>query len=267
MSKIKAATFYARQLFGGLFARAENFTKPQITELAYAEHCISETRFSIEVGPRLDTALAQFSISMNKRLDLFEASPTFCRKLKVLFRDATNLTVHNLGLSNFDGRTKYYILNQSFIKDFGFPSLGLYRKINITSLNEFYRNSNEYPQFLKSDAEGLDFQILEGASELIPNLSFVQLELNFHTSSGARIELSDYEKLLANFSLYLIGEHTHPLWKQLCLRSGLIQLDVETWNTAVGLSYSGIGFNLAAVKNGKYVPEYLLSTPEINSHI
>ena len=108
-------------------------------------------------------------------ITLFEASPIFARKLKKKIKASalsTNLVnLVNMGVSSSSGYLRYYLLNQSFVKNVPYRTYWLGRKVWVTSLDDFFEKRYK-PDFIKSDCEGLDLEIFRGAKELLKTTKY-----------------------------------------------------------------------------------------------
>ena len=176
-------------------------------ELYFAEFAISHSTRVVDCGPRLDTELVAIALRYNAEITLFEASPIFARKLKksikAMVRQADIVTVVNQGVSYASGSLRYYFLNQSFVKNVPYRTYWFGRNVEVTSLDEYFIGRN-YPDFIKSDVEGLDLEVFRGAQEILRTMKYFQLEM---VSTAP----SNYEELFQDFDLFILLSKNHPL--------------------------------------------------------
>lgn len=219
MSKISALKFYFNALCESI-ALKESVHSPWAGEKLFAEFALMNSKTAVEVGSRIDTEIAEIALKNNVQLTTFEASPVFARvltkRLKFLPNSKTMIEVVNNGVSDVSGLSHYYFFNQSFVKDIPFRTFGFSKKIQVVSLDRFYKDRNN-PDFIKSDAEGLDIKIFYGARELLKTLTYFQLEM-------CSTDKDDFENLFSDFDLAVILHEEHPLWE---FGNGLLLVPIE----------------------------------------
>lgn len=143
---------------------------------------------------------------------LFEPTPTSFSKLNERFNSDNKLILNNLALSNFNGNTDLIIYPDDPTRN-GLTGVG--KEINFTSKIEkcdvlkgddySKKKSIERINLLKIDAEGHDFNVLQGFSEYISRglVDVIQFEYTFK-HADMRITLRDYYEFFMDNS-YSIG--------------------------------------------------------------
>jgi FkbM family methyltransferase len=129
-----------------------------------------------DVGARTDN-------NYSGEVHRFEPNPEFSSKLTGI--------VNRFGLADFSGEMLYYPSNQSFVMktegEVGIP-------YPVKTLDEY---ANDIPvDFIKIDAEGMDYRILLGGKETLKRVKYIQFEY----WDGVK----KFRDLLTDFNLYLI---------------------------------------------------------------
>ena len=143
---------------------------------------------------------------------LFEPTPAILSKLNERFNSDNKLILNNLALSNFNGNTNLIIYPDDPTRN-GLTGVG--KEINFTSeivkcdvfKGDDYskKKSIERINLLKIDAEGHDFNVLQGFSKYISKglVDIIQFEYTFK-HADMRITLRDYYEFFMDNS-YSIG--------------------------------------------------------------
>jgi FkbM family methyltransferase len=253
MGKLSAARFYTRALLEsfGLLSSEHN---PHQSEVAFAEFAIRNSEVAVECGPRTDTVLARLAISLGVKLYLFEASPVFFRilrrRLRRLDRSLATLRVENLGISDSNGILKYYLLNQSFVRNQAFPTLGIAKTVFCVSLDHYF-NDIPKPQFIKSDVEGLDIRVFLGAKQILSNLDYFQLEM-------CSLDKNEYTSLFADFELFVLLDPGHPLHRG-DFSAPMVHIEKLGWETVFGSMAKGNTINLCGIRRSRPLPSQLIA--------
>jgi FkbM family methyltransferase len=74
-------------------------------------------------------------------------------------------------------------------------------RVQMTTLDEFFRHRDDKPSFLKIDVEGFELEVLAGAKTLFKHLQVIQFEFS-HYNLKRRQNLSDFEGALPHYRLY-----------------------------------------------------------------
>jgi FkbM family methyltransferase len=240
---VRVFAFYARALLESLGIMASKH-HPSSAELAFAKHALLNSRNAVECGPRLDTEFIELATRCGVSLSVFEANPLFCVGLKRRLRRiaASNhfVQVSNIGVSDFIGEMDYFLLNQSFIPNVPFPTLGLRVKVSVTTLDRYFEQRRA-PEFIKSDVEGLDLSVFAGAKRILGTLKYFQLEMT-------SLWKDDYERLFRDFELFLLIDDAHPL--RTVAKSNFIRIDEIGWATVFDSMRRGETNVLCGVRKG-----------------
>jgi len=250
MSKFKALKFY----FGALF-QASGVThseyKPSIQEIKFADFAVRHSTAVVECGPRLDTDLVEIANSEQVHITLFEASPVFAWKLKKKIQASAvaknRVRLVNIAVSSHSGSLRYYFLNQSFVKNVPFRSYGLSKKVLVTSLDDFFIKKNRQ-YFIKTDVEGLDLKVFQGAKELLKTTKYFQLEM-------CSLQRVDYLQHFSDFDLFLLLSENHPLRRGQGA-STFTPIDKFGWETVFDSMRQGETNVLCGVRKGAAVPNF-----------
>jgi FkbM family methyltransferase len=142
---------------------------------------MEDVKVMFDVGARTDTQYSQ--ISPEIEIHYFEPNKNFSEQLVGGY-------INNFGLSDKSGFMKYYPLTQSFIINVGKSVV-----YELKTLDEYAKNISRI-DFIKIDAEGMDYRILLGGAETIKRVRYLQFEY----WDGVR----KFVELLNNFELFLI---------------------------------------------------------------
>lgn len=248
MGKWSALKFYSRAAREAL-GIAESIHRPGSAELWFAEFAIARSNWAIECGPRTDTALVSLAIKHGCRLDLFEASPVFANILSSRTKGLEGVEIHNKGVGSKASLLRYYFLNQSFLKDVPYPSLGISKKVEIVPLSFLIPDgSSPGPDFVKSDVEGLDLEVFTGLGRYRSDLKYFQLEMTSWDEEK-------YKKLFPAFDFYLLLDEGHPLQGNNAEKCFVLATDVGWKNIRIAME-NGATVNLAGVKQGLDKPNF-----------
>lgn len=123
-------------------------------------------------------------------LHVFEISPINYEKLNKNLNAGTKTKIVNLGMSSSSGRIDFYHnksnpSNSKFIKDESLPEDGIvHMKVDVTSIDEYCDlNKIDHISFLKIDTEGMDYDVLLGASKMLINNRIDMIQFEYGRSS------------------------------------------------------------------------------------
>ncbi len=146
-------------------------------------------------------------------LHVFEISPINYEKLvKNLNADAKTKIV-NLGMSSSSGCIDFYHnksnpSNSKFIKDESLSEEDIvHMELNVTSIDEYCSiNKINHVNFLKIDTEGMDYNVLLGASRMLSNnkIDFIQFEYGRSSVDTGHL-LKNHFELLHSYG-YKVGK-------------------------------------------------------------
>lgn len=115
----------------------------------------------------------------NLTINSFEPNPANYNRtnFNVSLNKLDNISTYNMGISNKTGMLDFYIPNDlsmttvsSFDSSFysnhsNTPSIT--KSIEVTSLDSFCKENNSYPEFIKIDVEGHEYEVLSGALHIL----------------------------------------------------------------------------------------------------
>ncbi len=139
----------------------------------------------LDVGANIGT----WSIELHYQLPsaeiiAFEPSSTTCKSLQSNTKNFTQIQVQQLGFSDFNGVTTLYSdtpesgfasLSKRRLDHFGID-LSVEEAVEITTLDRFTEALGRYPDLIKLDVEGHEFNVLNGGERTIENVKVVQFE-------------------------------------------------------------------------------------------
>lgn len=154
-----------------------------------------------DVGARTD--LDYLMIRPEAEYHLFEPHLEFAFELKKKLRalrqqgQHLNVKVNEFGLGSMSGEKIYYEFAQSFVNERTDTMDQHYYPVR--TLDEYCITNKIYEiDFLKIDAEGMDYQVLLGAARMLPNIKHIQFES--HDS------IDKFRVLLKDFDITLIDD-------------------------------------------------------------
>lgn len=132
-----------------------------------------------DVGPRDD--LVYYEMRPDLEYHLFEPHLEFAFELKKKLRflrqqsHHPNIRINEFGLADLPGELVYYEFAQSFVNA-RTDTMDRHIYPVQTIYNYCQQKNIKQIDFLKVDAEGMDYKILEGAYEMLPNIKHIQFE-------------------------------------------------------------------------------------------
>jgi FkbM family methyltransferase len=183
---------------------------------------LKDIKVVIDVGPRTD--MDMYNLRPDLEYHLFEAHTPFFDELP----DAPNVNKYNVALSDKTEVRLYDIGTQSFNNS----RTGPYIEYPTKRLDDF----NIKADFIKIDAEGLDYSILLGAPETIKHAKYIQFEY----WDGVK----KFVDLLQGFEFYLMMEP--ELRKVSSIKETLTPLNVDFVDNF--LIKQGAGGNILAIR-------------------
>lgn len=160
-------------------------------------------------GAWTDQALAHHPTA---RIEAFEADPSLVVALKARYENEPRVTINGLGLADITGTQLLYVNEDardisSMVKEHDSDREGT--PVEVSRGDDFVTSHNiERVDFLKIDAEGFDWNILQGFDSLLgERLTAIQFEYNEWNITGRRL-LADFYELLGDHG-YRIGK-IHP---------------------------------------------------------
>lgn len=192
---------------------------------------------------------------------MFEPNPVFAKELRRKTQDSGDrVEILNLAIGSEETELHYYYDTQSFVSVSNVGTISKYRStkpIPVVTLNEFFRDEIQI-DFLKTDIEEMDYFALLGASNLLPNISFLQFELGLGLPLGdIHVQNSHYWSLLEpHFDLYLLRDE-NPIWKTYPDLPLLLVLDSKLKMTIEILQSTGTGFNIVGINRNQSADKLL----------
>ncbi|KKQ77194.1 hypothetical protein A3B84_01360 [Candidatus Nomurabacteria bacterium RIFCSPHIGHO2_02_FULL_35_13] len=161
------------------FVKPVGNTKIPIEELKIFELLKDEMSVVFDVGARED--LSFYKIKNNCSYHLFEPSTESITSLKkqIALLDNPDIIVNEFGLSDRkENDCIYYEESQSFTINPYVKSVNTGKRYSLRTLDEYIVEHNIiHIDFLKIDAEGLDYRIIMGGLEAVKTkVSFIQFE-------------------------------------------------------------------------------------------
>ncbi|OGI65824.1 hypothetical protein A3A95_01300 [Candidatus Nomurabacteria bacterium RIFCSPLOWO2_01_FULL_39_18] len=161
------------------FVKHDSNTKIPIEELKIFEALKDSMQIVFDIGARED--LSFFSIKKNCFYHLFEPNKKFTALLK---KQISLLENHNIKLNEFGLSDKnednciYYEQSQSFVINPFIKDIDTGQRYSLRTLDEYVsKNKIPFIDFLKIDAEGMDYRIIKGGADVIKNkTSYIQFE-------------------------------------------------------------------------------------------
>jgi len=118
----------------------------------------------------------------NAYYSLFEPQKKLHDYMKDLLQNS-NVECYELGVSNKEGDLKFTIVDRDDSCSFRYTEKEANEKgfnqitIPVITLNEFFKDSNKpFPDLIKIDAEGLDLEVLEGATKFLGKTEVIMVE-------------------------------------------------------------------------------------------
>lgn len=241
--------YYVAQDFGGMNAG----------EIAVFDAIKGDIGNLFDVGARFNTDYADCCAGLDVELHLFEPNPLFFNKLKRLLGNRRRVHLHNVGLSNEPGEVVYYRDTQSFVKNHHAMESRLPgRKLPVTTISAFCREAGiEHIDFLKVDAEALDYHVLLGGLDIIQRTCrYCQVEIGIDAPLGTgKVTARHYVDFFAdNFTLHLVRDARHPICAEI---PGLPVLAPYVGEAREAIEHHldrGYGPNLFAIRRGMALP-------------
>jgi FkbM family methyltransferase len=154
------------------------------------------------------------------RVVSFEPVPASFAKLKDVSTEIEGIECYPYAVGEKIGETTFFIPDTASDAEIaartdhtaGHSSRSV--RVQMTTLDDFFRHRNNKPSYLKIDVEGFELEVLAGAKTLFSHLRVIQFEFS-HYNLKRRQNLGDFEQVLPNYRLY-----------RLCPRS-LVPLDTS----------------------------------------
>jgi FkbM family methyltransferase len=154
---------------------------------------------------------------------LYDPSRSCCTFLHTRFQNK-NITIHEKALSNFEGEAAFAEeRNMGETSSLNLQSTApnaVIRRVNVSTLDQELGAHERCLDFVKIDAEGSDFQIIQGAHKLLTSrcIRWLQFEYNaswLDTGSSLKQALHYFNSI--HFDLYLLNQR------------GLSRFDYQSW--------------------------------------
>lgn len=141
----------------------------------------------------------------NSQIHAFEPSPAIHSKLLERFADEGRVVVHQFGFSNHGGET------QLFSDDFDGKMSSLAKRnlehinvkfdlvttISVRTLIDYCTQTKVIPHLIKIDVEGFEFQVIQGAGEILSQIRLIQFEFG-GTNIDSKVFFRDFWEILVN---------------------------------------------------------------------
>ncbi|MFA7315468.1 MAG: FkbM family methyltransferase [Candidatus Paceibacterota bacterium] len=154
-------------------------TKIPQEELEVFKRIRDKLQVVFDVGARED--IDMYTIHPNCEYHLFEPNKKFFTLLKSKIAPLNNprIKINNLGLSDVtEKECVYYQDSESFIKNRFFENIDRGERYDLEILDGYVKKHNiSKIDFLKIDAEGMDYRVIQGGLDIIKNnTNFIQFE-------------------------------------------------------------------------------------------
>ncbi len=160
---------------------------------------IGDNNIVFDIGARTDCLLAD--LNNTNKIYAFEPNPEFYIDL-VENNKNKNVVCVNMGIADFQGESIYYNNSQSIRhnKSYNYDYQSKFT-IKLTTL-PIYCNSNNitHIDLLKTDCEGLDYDILKHSIDFINKLKIPYIQFEFWHEG-----VKPFQELLTEYNLYFIN--------------------------------------------------------------
>ena len=166
----------------------------------------------------------------NVKIDAFECSPKYAKKLNTRFKNNKRVKIINKAVTSFTGETTFYETNLNGngsllpIGELSKSHYGSYQKeqykVKTTSLDEYYKNKEI--DILWIDVQGAEKFVLEGADEVLKKLKGIFIEVSINSGFYQDSVIMDSISKLLNgygFHLILLGTDTNLTGNALYIKS------------------------------------------------
>jgi len=181
----------------------KNYTATDIPteEVDIFSNIKDELNVVFDIGARMD--LDFYKVKPDCIYHLFEPNKNFVKKLKKNIAKLPNhkIILNEFGLADIEAdNCVYYADTQSFVVNPVVGSTDLGDRYSLKRLDDYVeRNKIDYIDFLKIDAEGMDYKIIQGGINTVQNkVKYIQFEY----WDG----IQKFLPLLENFNLSLMIE-------------------------------------------------------------
>lgn len=153
----------------------------------------------------------------NVSIDIFECSHRYVTKLNEKFANFTNISIIEMGVAeksgtrkffetNLEGSGSLYKVGSLAMESYG-AKLAEQKTISVITLDEYYKNKVP-PEVLWIDVQGAELLVLQGASEVLAQVSAIFIEVSvkpdLYVGGAVHVQITNYlEK--KEFSLVLLG--------------------------------------------------------------
>lgn len=158
-----------------------------------------------------DYTAAILKLAPHSSIHAFEPSPAIATFLTARFQNDERVAVHQFGLSNHIGKVQLYSNNfagkmSSLVKrnlSHLNVQFDLIEEITVTTLRDWCASAGVKPHVLKIDVEGFEFQVLEGAGDMLSFVKVIQFEFG-GTNVDSRVFFRDFWDILtkAEFEIF-----------------------------------------------------------------
>lgn len=232
-----------------------------VGEVKLASALRGYVRVVVDAGARIDAFYAELLRDTEATVVLVEPNPRFADELRrrTSSFDQRRIVVLEVGVGQSHGQATYYEAGQSLLphSHMGNQHHGRLKKsIQIVTIDSIAADYGPI-DFLKTDLEEFDYFALLGARKsLASSIRFLQFELGIGAPFEDRhVRNDDYWSLLeSRFELFLVEDQNNPFWWK-DRRPTLVALDQRAKEAVESLQPTGVGFNVAAIRNDAWTPE------------
>lgn len=215
------------------------------------------------MGARFNVNYLELSKGTDIEFYLFEPNPRFFNKLRKRIGKIAHpqgaVKMFNFGFSNEECELVYYKDTQSFAKNHLIMESEISGpKLKIKTISKFCSEHNiDYIDFLKTDVESLDYNVLLGGKNIILNsCKYCQFEFGIGADlKNEKVTPEHYYNYFdGKFTLYLFVDNNHPIYKDIPGLPPLAKLTPELRGILPSYMIQGYGANLLAVRDGVAIP-------------
>jgi FkbM family methyltransferase len=178
----------------------------------------------IDIGCRWGFAdkFLQKNFSFPTRIFGFDPDKKECERLNHIYQEKniTNIKLIPVGLSNIEGKQKLYLTKEEACSSLykpneylthNYPALSCAKEVSqtevsVSTINSWVKQEKlDYIDYMKVDTQGAELKILEGSSDILSTVRFLEVEVEFNP-------IYDEQPIFSEVDLYL-RKFGFVLWK------------------------------------------------------
>ena len=176
-------------------------------DMIFLLHALQPTETFVDIGANIGAYTILASKVVQSKSIAFEPLPNTAERLKdqiQINRIAANVDIRNIGLGNKE-ETLFFTNNNDTVNKVSLSGeVENTTKVNVSTLNKELSKQDQY--FFKIDVEGYEYNVLDGASEILStnSVSAIIIELNGNSDAFGHSSEDIHEKLL-NFGFVAVA--------------------------------------------------------------